>query len=243
MRELDDDERREQLRRDPRRDPTEPPPPAEGDSEQRGAPSSEREEPPAQPPSDAKPEGEKKPAAPDRDDAHEPPSSRRRALPADVPPTAPTGGRVVTAADPRIAELEPLVATANWEAVLSALGSEEEAGKLPPNLGLIYAVAHKEYQIEKEDEAGNKDRDKSGYEPNAVAIRCMAGIFGVAPESPIALVLGKRLMRSNPVSWQKKKAPPASISVLIVALGLIIGAGIGWLLSFGYVEFKLPFLS
>ena len=224
MRELDHDEREEQLRKDPRRDPTEPPPAEVKKPEADGAPSSRDK------PSKAEPHGP----------VNEPPSSRSRAAPMDAETSA---GRVVTAADPRIAELEPLVATANWEGILKVLGSEEEAGKLPPNLGLIYAVARKEHQIEKDDPKKTKDRDKSSYDPNTVAIRCMAGLFGVQPESPIALVLGKRLIRSNPVGWQQKRAPPAPISVLIVALGLLIGAGIGWLLSFGYVELKLPFLS
>ncbi|HNS95579.1 MAG TPA: hypothetical protein PLJ27_22035 [Polyangiaceae bacterium] len=73
-----------------------------------------------------------------------------------------------------------------------------------------------------------------------MAIRCIAGLYGISPDSPIAIVLGKRIIRANPVSWQKKKAPPAPISFLIVALGLLLGAGIGWLLSFGSVTLKLP---
>jgi hypothetical protein len=239
MRDLDDQERREQLRKDPRRDPTDPPP--ANKSEQAPSP-----EPDAEAKSDTETEpvskGEEPKAAPPASE-EEPPSSRRRSLPRDIPMTSEGGGRVITSLDPRVQELEPLVAEANWEAVLRALGTEEEAGKLPPNLGLIYALAHKEHNVETQaDKAGAKKKEKSAYDANVVAIRCMAGLFGVPPESPIALVLGKRLIRSNPVGWQKKKAPPAHISVLIVALGLAIGAGIGWLLSFGYVTFKLPSL-
>jgi hypothetical protein len=149
------------------------------------------------------------------------------------------GSSVVTSLDPRIAELEPLVATGDWEAVRKLLGSTEDAGKLPPNLGLIYALAHKESGG---DKTPGKSETSDPYDPNLVAIRCMAGVCGLPADSPIAVVLGKRITRSNPVAWQKKKAPPAPISILIVALGLLLGAGIGWLLSFGYVTFKLPTL-
>lgn len=263
MRDLDDQERREQLRRDPRRDPTDPPPANESDQAPPPEPDNEttsRAKPDAEAEAErAKPDAETERVEPDteaepgskaeepkaapRASEEEPPSSRRRSLPRDIPMKSEGGGRVITSLDPRVQELEPLVAAANWEAILRVLGTEEEAGKLPPNLGLIYALAHKEHNVEAEaGKAGAKKKDKDDYDANVVAIRCMAGLFGVPPESPIALVLGKRLIRSNPVSWQKKKAPPAHISVLIVALGLAIGAGIGWLLSFGYVTFNLPSL-
>jgi len=231
MREVDEEARRQQLKKDPRREPTDPPAPATEEASTEG-------------PADSKPQPESKPEPEPKPEPEEPASSRRRPVP--VVPDAPSeaGGRVVTAQDPRIAELEPLVAQARWKAILDKLGSEQDAGKLPPNLGLLYALAHKEHHVEAETTGEEKadpphdDRDK--YDANAVAIRCMAGLFGVPSESPIALVLGKRLIRANPVSWQKKKAPPAPISVLIVAIGLLLGAGIGWLLSFGYVEFNLP---
>lgn len=243
MRDRDDQERREQLRRDPRRDPTDPPPADKSDQVPPPEPDVETKSR-AKPDAETEPESkaEEPKAAPPASE-EEPPSSRRRPLPRDIPMTSESGGRVITSLDPRVQELEPLVAEANWEAVLRTLGTEDEAGNLPPNLGLLYALAHKEYNVETEvGKAGEKKNDKSDYDANVVAIRCMAGLFGVPPESPIALVLGKRLIRSNPVGWQKKKAPPAHISVLIVALGLAIGAGIGWLLSFGYVTFKLPSL-
>lgn len=215
MREIDD-ERERLLLRDPRRDPTDPPPPIKGEIDDQ--PVSEQDPPPSEP----------QPPAPE---SNEPPSSRRST----------DSGSIITVSDPRITELEPLVAAADWEGVLKKLGSEQDAGRLPPNLGLLYALAYKEHHLETESQTKSpKSKDKDAYDANAVAIRCMAGLFGVPHESPIALVLGKRLIRSNPVGWQKKKAPSAPISVLIVALGLMIGAGIGWLLSFGYVTFRLP---
>jgi hypothetical protein len=202
-------EREPRTLHDPRRDPTDPPPP--GDDSQAAKDERSRDR------------------AKDSDD--DPPSSRRRPEPPQ--PSAPSEtGSVVTSVDPRIAELEPLVAAADWEGVAKVLGTPEAAGRLPPNLGLVYALARKETGVAKEEH----------YEPNGAAIQCMAGLFGIPKESPIALVLGKRLLRSNPVAWQKAPAPPTHISLFIVALGLLLGAGIGWLLSFGYVTFRLPSL-
>ncbi len=222
MRDADDESLKEQLRKDPRRDPTDPPPAVA--EAKRSEPSSKAGDSPADPGS-------------------EPPIPEMLNLPGALPgaPAVPnppitySDAPVITVADPRLNELEPHVAAANWEAVLAMLGSPEDAKKLPPNLGLVYALAHKELNAETTDE---------NYEPNLAAIQCMAHLFGVPADSPYALVLGKRIIRSNPVSWQKKKAPPAHISVLIVALGLLFGAGIGLVASYGQFTFKLtlPFL-
>jgi hypothetical protein len=221
MRDRDDQSRQDNILKDPRRDPTDPPPaPAQDALEVRLLVPE-----PAPPPQPEPKEEEPEPPAP---------SSRRRPERREMPKPA-EGSSVVTSLDPRITEIEPHVASGNWEAVRKLLGSTEDAGKLPPNLGLIYALAHKESVT---DKVPGKTEDP--YDPNLVAIRCMAGVCGLPVESPIAVVLGKRIIRSNPVAWQKKKAPPAPISILIVALGLLLGAGIGWLLSFGYVTFKLP---
>jgi hypothetical protein len=223
MRDRDDQSRRDNILRDPRRDPTDPPPAPAQDAPEVRLVMPEPAPPPEPEPKDEEPE----PPAP---------SSRRRPERREMPkPT--DGSSVVTSFDPRITELEPLVASGDWEAVRKLLGSTEDAGKLPPNLGLIYALAHKESVVEK---VPAKTETSDPYDPNLVAIRCMAGVCGLPVDSPIAVVLGKRITRSNPVAWQKKKAPPAPISILIVALGLLLGAGIGWLLSFGYVTFKLP---
>ena len=153
------------------------------------------------------------------------PTHNRKALRKSLPPT------------PVLPNSNPFWHRASGKASSSTSAPEENAGKLPPNLGLIYAIARKELETDKDKET---KKIKEHEEPHQVAIRCIAGLYGISPDSPIAIVLGKRIIRANPVSWQKKKAPPAPISFLIVALGLLLGAGIGWLLSFGSVTLKLP---
>ncbi len=124
--------------------------------------------------------------------------------------------REVEAADPRLTELEPVLARGAWGEVTKMLGPEEKAGFLPPTLGLIYAVAQRE--------AGNEERATAA---NQMAIRCMAGLLGVPEASPLALVLGKRLVRKNPAAWRERPAPPASVSITIVLIGLLLGAAVG----------------
>lgn len=143
--------------------------------------------------------------------------------------------RVVTNTDPRLDELEPLLRAGDWDAVLRALGPDDQAGRLPPNLGLVYAIARRE------KEAGEAEGARSG-EPKKtdatdLAIRCTAGLLGVAPESALALVVAKRLLRRNPVAWQQRPAPPASVSALIMIAALAIGSALGWLVASGHVRF------
>jgi hypothetical protein len=145
----------------------------------------------------------------------------------------------VTSQDPRLAELETLFTSADWEGVVNKLGPPEQAGQLPPNLGLLYALASKEL-TPPNDKAASKDSAQRDATVNRIAIRCAAGLLGVEPDSPLALLFAKRLLRRNPVAWQKRPAPSALVSVLIVGIGLSIGAGVGWLVSFGYVIVRLP---
>jgi hypothetical protein len=145
-----------------------------------------------------------------------------------VEPARPGAPHVVTIDDPRIPEIEAALTASDWDHVIQSLGPAEQAGRLPPNLGLLFAVAMKE-----------KERPNTPqYDITDLAIRCCAGVFGVDPSSPIALVLAKRLLRKNPVAWQKKPAPPPSISILIISIGVAVGALIGWLVSFGYIQFR-----
>src|SRR5687767_4411723 len=81
------------------------------------------------------------------------------AKPAASPPS-------ITNEDPRIAGIEPLVKTNDWKRAASVLGPVDDAGSLPPNLGLIAAVAHHEALNDPSPEA------------RAVAIRCMAALLG-----------------------------------------------------------------
>lgn len=123
--------------------------------------------------------------------------------------------------DPRHGPLEKLLDANDWKTIGTELGPMAELGKLPPNLGLVAAVAHNE---------NAKDGD-----PEAVlaAVRCMAAVLGVPEESPIARVLARRMLRKNPVRIRDRQAPPARTSLLIVVATLVLGGGVGWLASMG----------
>lgn len=127
----------------------------------------------------------------------------------------------VTSQDPRYEPIEKLLDRNDWKKITDELGPMSDVGKLPPNLGLLAALAHNETK---------KDGDPDAV---ATAIRCMAGLLGVADDSPIARVLARRMLRKNPVKLSERKAPPARTSMLIVLATLVGGGGIGWLASEG----------
>jgi hypothetical protein len=62
----------------------------------------------------------------------------------------------------------------------------------------------------------------------------MGTLLGVAPDGSIAGVIARRLLRTNPVRFRDRKAPPARISILIVVVTLVLGGTVGWLLSGGW---------
>jgi hypothetical protein len=130
-------------------------------------------------------------------------------------------GHKVTSQDPRYEPIEKLLDLNDWKKIQSELGPMSDVGKLPPNLGLLAALAHNEAT-----KAGDPDAV-------ATAIRCMAGLLGVAEDSPIARVLARRMLRKNPVKLSERKAPPAKTSFLIVVATLVVGGGVGWLASEG----------
>jgi hypothetical protein len=156
----------------------------------------------------------------------EPPAAEPEA--AESAPPASTAPRVVTSPDPRIEATTTALASGDWRRVATDLGPLAQAGALPPTLGLVCALAH--------HEAGD---ESAAQLANDLAIRSTASIFGVPPDSTLALVLAKRLMRKNPVAWQKRPAPPAGTSLLIVVATLAIGGGIGWLMTSGLVKLNL----
>ena len=139
----------------------------------------------------------------------------------DAPDAAPKP-RVITSMDPRLEAIEPLLKRSDWTAIIKELGPVENAGSLPPHLGLLFALAVNESNAPSEV-----------VDPAELAIRCAAGLFGVPAESEIALVVGKRLLRKNPLSFGKRPAPRARVSVLIVLVTLVVGAGVGWLVTGG----------
>jgi hypothetical protein len=135
--------------------------------------------------------------------------------PVDMP------ARKITSQDPRYEPLEKLLDLNDWKKIGAELGTISDVGKLPPNLGLLAALAHNE---------NAKDGDPDAA---AAAIRCMAGLLGVSEDSPIARVLARRMLRKNPVKLSERQAPPARTSFLIVLITLALGGGVGFVASAG----------
>jgi hypothetical protein len=127
----------------------------------------------------------------------------------------------ITSQDPRYEPLEKLLDLNDWKKISDELGPMSDVGKLPPNLGLLAALAHNERSKDGDPDAG------------AAAIRCMAGLLGVDEDSPIARVLARRMLRKNPVKLTEREAPPARTSFLIVVITLVLGGGVGFIASAG----------
>jgi hypothetical protein len=136
----------------------------------------------------------------------------------------------VTNADPRFAELEPLIETNDWKTVAKKLGPIDDAGKLPPNLGLIAAIAHHEAT------------EDGGPDARALAIRCTAGLLGLPADNEIVRILSRRMLRKNVVKLRERPAPPARWSAFIVVIVLALGGGLGWFLSTPYAARLLHLL-
>ena len=120
--------------------------------------------------------------------------------------------------------LGELVSMGDWDGVLRSLGVGEDPSKLPPNLGLLWAIARREKL--------NPD-DPNVAAVTAVATRCAAAMLGVHETNSIAPMVAKRLLRRNPVSWAKTPAPSPWVSAFIMIAALVVGSGIGWILSGG----------
>ncbi len=133
----------------------------------------------------------------------------------------PSGVVKITSIDPRITAIEPLVERNDWKGVADELGALEDVGKLPPNLGLIAAIAHNELAKDGSTEA------------RTVANRCMAGILGLPIESELVRVLSRRLLRKNAVRLRERPAPPARVSAFIILATIVIGGALGWFFATG----------
>ncbi len=139
----------------------------------------------------------------------------------EVEPESVKPAKKVTSQDPRYEPLEKLLDLNDWKKIGAELGPMSDVGKLPPNLGLLAALAHNENAKEGDPDAA------------AAAIRCMAGLLGVSEDSPIARVLARRMLRKNPVKLTERKAPPARTSFFIVLITLALGGGVGFVASAG----------
>lgn len=120
--------------------------------------------------------------------------------------------------------LGELVSMGDWDGVLRSLGAGDDPDKLPPNLGLLWAMARREKM--------NPD-DPQVAAVTAVATRCAASLMGLHETNSIAPMVAKRLLRRNPVSWAKQPAPSPWVSAFIMVAALVVGSGIGWILSGG----------
>ena len=171
---------------------------------------------------------------PRADPVSTPPSAKedfsvdRVAVPKDAPEagssvekSAEKPAKKITSQDPRYEPLEKLLDLNDWKKIGAELGPMSDVGKLPPNLGLLAALAHNEVAKD-----GNADAATA-------AIRCMAGLLGVSDESPIARVLARRMLRKNPVKLTERQAPPARISLIIIVVTLVLGGGVGFVASAG----------
>lgn len=154
-----------------------------------------------------------------------------RAEPTTEPPPVPVASPASEApsVDPRIAIIEAAVASGDWRTIVKELGPLEDAARLPPSLGLINAVAHIE----------GASAQAAAPEAHALAIRSMATIFGVAPESRLAILFAKRLTRRPAVSFRERPAPPPRVSFLIIAVTFVVALALGWVLTSGVVRFHL----
>jgi hypothetical protein len=238
--------------RDPRREPTQPPPPpskrpsARARSRSR-APAAEHDERPdeltalgsARVPSELSSQLAEEERHEERDEEREPRGAE--AGDDDDERHQDDGERALVRASPsghgepagahgaaEIREIERHLAVGDWEGVLRVLGDDEAAKRLPPALGLLWAIAQKEREA-------HVATAKRGV--TELAIASTAALFGVEPTSELALVVAKRALRTNP-TWRQTPAPPARVSAIIMLLAAVLGTAIGWFASAGYVKFQ-----
>ncbi len=128
---------------------------------------------------------------------------------------------------PTLHDVEPLLAKGNYQGLCELLGPLDRAEQLSPALALLYATARKETVSPEGDE-----------DVNPLAIRSVASLLDVSEDSRTALMVAKRILRKNPVIWQKRKAPGAPARVFLILFGLAIGIIGGWLAGPGTVQLK-----
>lgn len=114
-----------------------------------------------------------------------------------------------------LARYEPLVERGAWDQLAQELAGETRG----PALTLLYAIARRE-TLDDRKQAGSLTRE---------TLTAVAELLGLPEGSPIALLLGKRLLRRNP--WHGKRKASKGLSVGLMISGLCIGAGIGWLVT------------
>jgi hypothetical protein len=126
-----------------------------------------------------------------------------------------------------LARIETLLANGDWRRVAELLG-KEDAKHLPPRDALLYALARHE---------GDALADANAM--TRLAIESVASLLDVPATSEIALVVAKRLLRKTPVSWARRPAPPARVSILIILVVLVLSGALGWVLSSTHVKWHV----
>jgi hypothetical protein len=121
--------------------------------------------------------------------------------------------------DVRVLRIEPLVERGAWEQVLAELANDKE---LSPVLVLLRLIARRELQA--------AAAPKKGADDGGEAVAAMAAMVQVSPRSPVALLLAKRLLRKNPGRLRDQEAT-TGVSMGIVVAGIVLGAGLGLLVT------------
>jgi hypothetical protein len=122
--------------------------------------------------------------------------------------------------DTRLLKYEALVERNAWEQLSEEIAREQN---LSPELRLLAVVAQRETL------SANEKQDGARLTQEAIAV--VAELLNVPPASPMALVIGKRLLRKNPAGWANRKQPSAGMSVGVLLGGIAAGAGVGWLVT------------
>ena len=118
----------------------------------------------------------------------------------------------------RLAQIERLTNQGKWAEVLQTLSEQRGVGQLSPTERLIWAIAQKEHP-----------HGQSTSEAHRVGIQAMSELLGVAPDSPLALIVAKRALRTVAGAWRSRPAPKPLFSFLIIIFGVGFGAAIGWI--------------
>jgi hypothetical protein len=122
--------------------------------------------------------------------------------------------------DARLLKYEGLVERNAWEQLHEEISRERDPS---PELRLLAIVAQRETL--------KGDRKQEAARLTQEAIGAVAELLHVPQASPTALVIGKRLLRKNPVWSSPKQQPTAGMSVGVLLGGIAAGAGVGWLLT------------
>jgi hypothetical protein len=110
--------------------------------------------------------------------------------------------------------IEALVSQGRWQQVVDLL--TQRADKLTPAQALLFAVAIRELApAPPEDDLRKAD---------SLALHSLAALMGVANDSPVALMLARRMVRRN---WRSAPAPRTRTSLFIILAAVVIGSVVG----------------